>query len=44
MHVHVTAQVNSVINVGVPAYGQLQKLKGHSIDSVENSGNKRNVG
>ena len=25
-------------------FGQLQKLKGHSIDSVENSGNKRNVG
>lgn len=39
-----TMQINSVIDVGVAAYAQLQKLKGHSVDSVENSSNKRNVG
>lgn len=41
---HITDQVNSLIDVGVAAYAQLQKLKGHSLDSIENSGNKRNVG
>ena len=32
-----------MIDVGAAAYAQLQKVKGHSLDSVENSGNIRNV-
>jgi RecQ-mediated genome instability protein 1 len=35
-------QVDSVIDVGAAAYAQLQKIKGHSLDNVENSGNIRN--
>ena len=33
-------QVDSLIDVGAAAYAQLQKIKGQSIDSVEN---KKNV-
>ena len=36
-------QVDSLIDVGAAAYAQLQKIKGHSLDSVENSSNRRNV-
>ena len=36
-------QVDSVVDVGTAAYAQLQKIKGRSLDGVENSGNRRTV-
>ncbi|XP_065908871.1 recQ-mediated genome instability protein 1-like isoform X4 [Dysidea avara] len=36
-------QVNSVINVGVSAYSQLQKLKGQEIDATDSDKAKNNI-
>ena len=36
-------QVNSVIDVGVSAYSQLQKLKGQEIDVTDSDKAKKNV-
>ena len=36
-------QVNSVIDVGVSAYSQLQKLKGQEIDATDSDKAKKNV-
>ena len=36
-------KVNSVINVGISAYTQLQKLKGQEIDATDSDKAKNNV-
>ena len=36
-------QVNSVIDIGVSAYSQLQKLKGQEIDATDSDKAKKNV-
>ena len=41
--VTVWLQADSVVDVGTAAYAQLQKIKGRSLDGVENSGNRRTV-
>ena len=36
-------QVDSLVDVGVPAYSQLQKLKGQSLDTTDTPNGKRKV-
>lgn len=42
-HAFLCIQMDSLVDVGAPAYGQLQKLKGQSLDTADMPNEKVNV-